>query len=83
MGRSCAQQEIDLEPQRYAHYWKREMPEDLASLVDVRRFGPGERIVPQPYTREMFERTHRWMREWNVLEGNEDSTERYEEVVLG
>lgn len=78
-----AQQEIDLEPQHYMHYWKREMPEDLAGLVDVRRFGPGERIVPQPYTREMFERTHRWMREWNLLEGSEDSTERYEEIVLG
>jgi NitT/TauT family transport system substrate-binding protein len=78
-----AQQEIDLEPQRYAHYWTREMPEDLAGHVDVRRFGPGERIVPQPYTREMFERAHRWMREWDLLEGGEDSTERYEEVVLG
>ena len=57
-----AQREIDLEPERYKHYWPREMPEDLRDGVDVRRFGPGERIVFEPYTREMFERTHRWMR---------------------
>jgi NitT/TauT family transport system substrate-binding protein len=75
-----AQQEIDLEPQRYLHYWKREMPEDLAELVDIRQFGPGERIVPQPYTREMFERTHRWMREWGLFEGTEES---YEKTVIG
>jgi NitT/TauT family transport system substrate-binding protein len=76
-----AQQEIDLEPQRYLHYWTREMPEDLHSRVDVRRFGPGERVVPQPYTREMFDRTHRWMRGWNLID-TAQAEDRYEEAVL-
>jgi NitT/TauT family transport system substrate-binding protein len=56
-----AQGEIDLNPERYKGYWLREMPEDLASLVDVRRFGPGERLVFEPYTREMYDTTQRWM----------------------
>ena len=77
-----AQQEIDLQPERYKHYWLREMPPDLQELADVRRFGPGERIVPQPYTREMFEITHRWMREGNLLDVAAQSGVRYEEAVL-
>lgn len=63
-----AQTEIDLQPQRYAHYWEREMPRDLLDLVDVRRFGPGERVVPQPYTRDMFERTYSWMQTWDLVD---------------
>jgi NitT/TauT family transport system substrate-binding protein len=77
-----AQQEIDLEPQRYTHYWAREMPEDLAALVDVRRFGPGERIVPQPYTREMFARSQAWMQDRELLEPALVAATRYEDVVL-
>lgn len=76
-----AQQEIDLDPHRHTHYWSREIPDDLSSLVDVRRFGPGERIVPQPYTREMFDRTHRWMRDWSLVEVG-DTQRTYEEAVL-
>jgi NitT/TauT family transport system substrate-binding protein len=75
-----AQQEIDLEPHRYTPHWAREMPADLLELVDVRRFGPGERIVPQPYTREMFDRTQGWMREWELLDVA--SPVRYEAAVL-
>ena len=76
-----AQREIDLEPERYKHYWRREMPDDLAELVDVRRFGPGERIVFEPYTRDMFERTHRWMESWQLFEAG-DSEAMYESAVL-
>jgi NitT/TauT family transport system substrate-binding protein len=64
-----AQHELDLEPEKYKHYWLREMPEDLQDTVDVRRFGPGERIVNEPYTKEMFERTHRWLDGWGLLSG--------------
>ncbi|MHA6622309.1 ABC transporter substrate-binding protein [Pseudonocardia sp. DLS-67] len=75
-----AQQEIDLEPHRYTPHWAREMPADLLELVDVRRFGPGERVVPQPYTREMFDRTQGWMREWELLDVA--GPIRYEAAVL-
>ena len=76
-----AQQEIDLEPHRYTRHWANEMPADLLELVDVRRFGPGERVVPQPYTREMFDRTQGWMREWELLDVTAGPS-RYEQSVL-
>jgi len=77
-----AQREIDLEPERYKHYWLREMPDDLAELVDVRRFGPCERIVFEPYTREMFERTHRWLEDWQLFDPATAVRPRYEQAVI-
>lgn len=76
-----AQQEIDLEPERYKHYYARELPADLLELVDVRRFGPGERIVFETYTRDMYERTQRWMQTWNLFSA-EQAASRFEESVL-
>ena len=77
-----AQREIDLEPERYKHFWAREMPEDLLENVDIRRFGPGERIVFEPYTRDMFERTHRWMRSWQLFDAESVARPAYEDAVL-
>jgi len=77
-----AQRDIDLEPERYKKYWLREMPDDLAELVDVRRFGPGERIVFAPYTREMFEVTQRWMKSWDLLDLDVDTDTEFENAVL-
>jgi NitT/TauT family transport system substrate-binding protein len=77
-----AQQEIDLDLPRYTYHWAREMPADLLALADVRRFGPGERIVPQPYTREMFERTQSWMRDRELIDVAGPAGRRYEDAVL-
>jgi NitT/TauT family transport system substrate-binding protein len=77
-----AQRDIDLEPERYKKYWLREMPDDLADLVDVRRFGPGERIVFEPYTREMFEVTQRWMKSWELLDLDVETDTEFEKAVL-
>jgi NitT/TauT family transport system substrate-binding protein len=77
-----AQQEIDLEPEQYKHYYARELPADVLELVDVRRFGPGERIVFEPYTRDIYDRTQRWMQTWNLFTAEQASQSRYEESVL-
>jgi NitT/TauT family transport system substrate-binding protein len=78
-----AQADIDLEAEKYKHYWLREMPEDLAKVADPRRFGPGERIVFEPYTREMFEQTHRWMATWDLFTDEEAAKARpFEQAVL-
>src|SRR6266852_1531916 len=63
-----AQTYIDLQVELYKHYWLRAMPEDLAELVDVRRFGPGERIVFEPYTKDMSDRTQCWMDAHGLLD---------------
>lgn len=77
-----AQREIDLEPERYKKYWLRELPEDLRDAVDVRRFGPGERIVFEPYTRDMYERTHRWMRTWELFDPAAAGRRAYADAVI-
>jgi NitT/TauT family transport system substrate-binding protein len=76
-----AQSDIDLHVEAYKKYWAREMPDDLLALVDVNRFGPGERIVFEPYTREMYDTTQQWMDAHNLLDLN-DKTSRYADVVL-
>lgn len=81
-GLRRAQQDIDLEPERYKDYWLRELPEDLAASVDVRRFGPGERIVFENYTKEMYESTHRWMKSWDLLDISTDADAGFEQAVL-
>jgi NitT/TauT family transport system substrate-binding protein len=63
-----AQREIDIEPERYKHYLVDELPEPFKPMLDTRLCGTGERIVFEPYTREMYERTHRWMSEHDLFE---------------
>jgi ABC-type nitrate/sulfonate/bicarbonate transport system substrate-binding protein len=77
-----AQREIDVEPEEYKQYYLREMPQDLAALADVRRFGPGERLVFEPYTRDIFEKTQRWMRTWDLFSDEQLAESRYEVAVL-
>jgi hypothetical protein len=36
--------------------------------VDVRLFGPGERVVFLPYSRASFESTQRWIHERDIFE---------------
>jgi NitT/TauT family transport system substrate-binding protein len=77
-----AQQEIDIEPEPYKQFYSRELPEDIAAQVDVRRFGPGERIVFEPYTRELYERTQRWMQTWDLFDPSQATQARFEDAVL-
>jgi NitT/TauT family transport system substrate-binding protein len=77
-----AQRDIDLEPERYKHYFLREIPEKYHAIADVRTFGPGERIVFEPYTREMYERTHRWMEDWSLFPEDQVGHADYAVAVL-
>jgi len=79
-GLEKAQRDIDLHQEKYKKFWLREMPDDLAALVDVRRFGPGERIVFEPYTKEMYETTQAWMKSWDLLDPG-ITAGAYEDVV--
>jgi ABC-type nitrate/sulfonate/bicarbonate transport system substrate-binding protein len=56
-----AQVDIDLHTYKYTHYYKKEMPRRFHAEMDVRRFGPGERLVYEPYTKEMYEATQKWV----------------------
>jgi NitT/TauT family transport system substrate-binding protein len=76
-----AQQDIDIRTDLYTHYYLRELPERFHPLVDVRGFGPGERIVFLPYTREAYEASQRWMRERNFFDDAHQAPPAYKEVV--
>lgn len=79
-GLKRAQMELDLEPERYKHHYLKEIPERYHADIDVRCFGPGERVVFLPYTPEMYERSQRWMQERGLFETRE-TIQPYESVV--
>jgi ABC-type nitrate/sulfonate/bicarbonate transport system substrate-binding protein len=62
-----AQRDIDLRPDRYTHYYRNEFPIRYHGTMDTRRWGPGERIVFEPYTKEVFEETFRWIAERGIF----------------
>jgi NitT/TauT family transport system substrate-binding protein len=76
-----AQRDIDLEPEQYKHYFLRELPERYHAMVDIRAFGPGERIVFEEYTREMYEKTHRWMEDLKLFPEEQVGHAAYETAV--
>jgi NitT/TauT family transport system substrate-binding protein len=77
-----AQRDIDEEPEAYKHYFLRELPEQYHEMVDVRAFGPGERLVFEPYTREVYEKTHRWMQSWNLFPEGQAGNADFEVAVV-
>ncbi|HEY8579937.1 MAG TPA: hypothetical protein VIL72_08635 [Beijerinckiaceae bacterium] len=80
-GLRRAQADIDRMHQAYTHYYLNELPERHARLVDVRRFGPGERIVFEPYTRDMYEATKAWVEERHIFPAEKTGRGAYEEAV--
>jgi hypothetical protein len=77
-----AQRDIDLRPELYTHYFRREFPERFLAEIDTRRWGPGERIVFEPYTREVFEDSFKWIAERRLFEEGAMGSGRYEEACV-
>ncbi|HEX5370489.1 MAG TPA: hypothetical protein VFY10_13835 [Dehalococcoidia bacterium] len=77
-----AQRDIDLEPEKYKHYFEQDVPQRYKELVDVRAFGLAERIVFEPYTRETYEKTHRWMVDLQIFPEGQLGNAGYNEAVL-
>jgi hypothetical protein len=63
-----AQKDIDLRQELYTHYYRDEFPERFREQMDTRLFGPGERIVFEPYSREIFDDSREWIAERNIFE---------------
>lgn len=77
-----AQQDIDLEPEQFRHYYLTELPEKYRPMIDVRAFSSGERIVFEPYTQQMYEQTHRWMEEHNFFDASQTGSAGFAQAVL-
>ena len=77
-----AQRDIDLRPELYTHYYKKEFPARFLPMMDTRRWGPGERIVFEPYTREVFEQSFKWIAEREIFDPAKMGAGRYEEACV-
>ena len=62
-----AQRDIDLRPERYTRYYQNEFPDRFHAMMDTRRWGPGERIVFEPYTKEVFEESFDWIAKHKIF----------------
>ncbi len=76
-----AQRDIDLRPELYTHFYKKEFPTRFHDVMDTRRWGPGERIVFEPYTKEAFEESFGWIAEHQIFPEGQMGAGKYEEAV--
>ena len=65
-----AQHDIDLRPELYTRFYRNEFPLRFHEQMDTGRWGPGERIVFEPYSRDMFEDSQAWIAERDIFEGD-------------
>jgi ABC-type nitrate/sulfonate/bicarbonate transport system substrate-binding protein len=77
-----AQRDIDLRPELYTHYYKNEFPERWHSIMDTRRWGPGERLVFEPYTKEVYEESFEWIASHQIFPEGGMGTAQYERATL-
>ena len=77
-----AQRDVDLRPDRYTHYYKNEFPERFHPLMDTPRWGPGERLVFEPYTREARDETFSWIARHGIFAETGMGERGYEDSVF-
>ncbi len=77
-----AQRDIDLRPELYTKHYRHEFPDRFLDQMDVRRWGPGERIVFEPYTKDVYEQSFEWIREHGIFEGADMGACRYEQACV-
>jgi len=77
-----AQRDIDLRPELYTHYYKNEFPDRFHAVMDTRRWGPGERIVFETYSKEVFEQSFDWIAEHKIFAEGRMGSGEYERSII-
>jgi len=77
-----AQRDIDLRPELFTHYYKKEFPLRFHDQMDTRRWGPGERLVFEPYTKETFEDSFEWIARHGIFRREEMGSGTYENSIF-
>jgi ABC-type nitrate/sulfonate/bicarbonate transport system substrate-binding protein len=77
-----AQHDIDLRPERYTHYYKKEFPVRYHDRMDTRRWGPGERLVFEPYTEDSFHDAREWIADHGMFPDGNLGNRDYEHAVV-
>jgi hypothetical protein len=78
-----AQRDIDLRPELYTHHYRREFPERFQALMDTRRWGPGERLVFEPYTQAAYQQSRDWIARHAIFADGNIGSRVYDEAILG
>lgn len=77
-----AQRDIDLRPDLYTHYYREEFPPRFRDMMDTRRWSPGERLVFEPYTKEVYEESFAWIAAHGIFPDGEMGAGIYENAIL-
>jgi ABC-type nitrate/sulfonate/bicarbonate transport system substrate-binding protein len=77
-----AQRDIDVRPELYTRHYRHEFPERFHDQMDTRRWGPGERIVFEPYTKEAYEGSFEWIRDHGIFEPAAMGELKYEKACV-
>jgi ABC-type nitrate/sulfonate/bicarbonate transport system substrate-binding protein len=77
-----AQRDIDLRPDLYTHYYREEFPPRFRDQIDTRRWGPGERLVFEPYTKEVYEESFAWIAAHGIFPDGEMGAGIYENAII-
>jgi len=77
-----AQHDIDLRPELYTRFYRKEFPVRFHEQMDTGRWGPGERIVFEPYSRAMFEESQAWIAEREIFPGGDLGSRDYAQSIL-
>jgi hypothetical protein len=77
-----AQRDIDVRPELYTHYYQNEFPDRFHARMDTRRWGPGERIVFEPYSKEVFEASFAWIASHELFEAGGMGSGNYEQSII-
>jgi hypothetical protein len=59
-----------------------EFPERFHSTMDTRRWGPGERIVFEKYSKEVFEQSFEWIAQHEIFEAGSMGSGVYDQSVI-
>jgi hypothetical protein len=59
-----------------------EFPERFHSTMDTRRWGPGEWIVFEKYSREVFEKSFEWIAQHEIFEAGSMGSGIYDQSVI-
>ena len=81
-GLRRAQRDIDVRPDLYTHYYKKEFPERFHASMDTGRWGPGERIVFEPYSKETFEQSMDWIAHHAIFDPGQMGSDNYERAAV-
>ena len=50
--------------------------------MDTRRWGPGERLVFEPYSKEVFEESFDWIAKHEIFAEGQMGSGKYEDAVV-